>query len=430
MQDASVYVDGVLVGTTPISKHQLPSGPHTVRITKRLYKSHEAKVVISDNRTKVYVPNLVADFATVTLAADKGCEIYVNNSYKGTTLWSGDLPTGTYIFEARKESHRSATLSKTITAEPQIQSYTIPSPKPIYGSLNVITSPAIADVYVDGKLVGRTPLIHNLIIGNHTISVHKEGFDAFQQSVTITEGQRANLNLTLVEAKRQSTISYTTKDNSKVKLKREAFDAKVKSHTYEKGVGTILFEKQITKIGNSAFANCDGLTSITIPNSVTSIGTYAFYSCDGLIFITIPISVTSIGDEAFSRCSSLKSITIPNSVTKIGDKAFWNCDGLISITIPNSVTSIGKYAFAFCDGLIFITIPNSVSLIGDYAFNSCEGLRRVYCKDTIPPMLGGSYVFDKNASSRKIYVPRASVRIYKSASGWSKYASSIDGYDF
>ena len=32
----------------------------------------------------------------------------------------------------------------------------------------------------------------------------------------------------------------------------------------------------VTSIGGSAFYDCSGLTSITIPNSVTSIGDYAF----------------------------------------------------------------------------------------------------------------------------------------------------------
>ena len=38
----------------------------------------------------------------------------------------------------------------------------------------------------------------------------------------------------------------------------------------------------VESIGESAFKDCDYLTSVTIPNSVTSIGNYAFHSCSVL----------------------------------------------------------------------------------------------------------------------------------------------------
>ena len=74
--------------------------------------------------------------------------------------------------------------------------------------------------------------------------------------------------------------------------------------------------------------------SVVIPASVTY---------DGADY-----SVTSIGNSAFSDCSGLTSVTIPNSVTSIGDYTFWACSSLTSITIPNSVTSIGESAFSGC----------------------------------------------------------------------------------
>ena len=73
---------------------------------------------------------------------------------------------------------------------------------------------------------------------------------------------------------------------------------------------------------------------VVIPGSVTYSGT--------------TYSVTSIGERAFYDCDGLSSITIPNSVTSIGEWAFWGCSGLTSITIPNSVTSIGSSAFQDC----------------------------------------------------------------------------------
>ena len=84
-------------------------------------------------------------------------------------------------------------------------------------------------------------------------------------------------------------------------------------------------EYTVRDIEGSAFTNCSGLTSVTIPNSVTSIGEAAFLDCHSLTSVTIPNSVTSIGNSAFSNCRSLTSITIPNSVTSIGHEAFYDC---------------------------------------------------------------------------------------------------------
>ena len=92
------------------------------------------------------------------------------------------------------------------------------------------------------------------------------------------------------------------------------------------------FGMRVTSIGSSAFYNCDGLTSVTIPGSVTSIGSSAFEYCTKLTSVTIPDSVTSIGSSAFRGCSGLTSVTIPDSVTSIGSNAFYDCTGLTSIT--------------------------------------------------------------------------------------------------
>lgn len=46
--------------------------------------------------------------------------------------------------------------------------------------------------------------------------------------------------------------------------------------------GTFIIPDSVTSIGDWAFSDCRGLTSITIPDSMTSIGSFAFEDCNGL----------------------------------------------------------------------------------------------------------------------------------------------------
>ena len=246
-------------------------------------------------------------------------------------------------------------------------------------------------------------------------------------------------------------IYYTTTDGKKMFPNRydvATFGAILISNNYKDGVGVLTFDDDILIIGESAFRDCDRLTSVTIPdnvttigknvfygcnsltnvtigNSLTTIGEYAFYSCDSLTSVNIPDSVTTIGDWAFRGCTSLTSVTIGNSVKTIGGDAFQYCEGLTSVNIPDSVTTIGPYAFSHCYSLTSVNIPDSVTTIRNGAFWYCTSLKYVYCKATTPPALEVSDVFDYNASGRRIIVPIGSGEAYRKATYWSNYADSI-----
>lgn len=114
-------------------------------------------------------------------------------------------------------------------------------------------------------------------------------------------------------------------------------------------------------ISDSAFRDCSGLNSISIPESVISIGRQTFYNCTNLSSITIdkknPIYdsrnncnaiIKSANNELIQGCYTT---VIPDSVTSIGAEAFSNCTRLTDITIPDSVTSIGNFAFSGCENL-------------------------------------------------------------------------------
>ena len=71
--------------------------------------------------------------------------------------------------------------------------------------------------------------------------------------------------------------------------------------------------------------------------------------------MTIPGSVESIGNWAFDNCSGLTSVTIPDSVASIGNYAFVGCENLTSVTI----TANGGNAQNVKEDLITKGVPNS-----------------------------------------------------------------------
>ena len=143
----------------------------------------------------------------------------------------------------------------------------------------------------------------------------------------------------------------------------------------------------VTGISSSAFANCNELTSVSIPNSVIIIEGYPFAACSCLTSIVVdngnPKYDSRDNCNAIIETASNTLIAgcmgsvIPNSVTTIGNMAFLSCSGLTSVSIPNSVTTIGEMAFASCGNLTSVNIGNSVSGIGDWAFVSCSSLTSI-----------------------------------------------------
>ena len=164
-----------------------------------------------------------------------------------------------------------------------------------------------------------------------------------------------------------------------------------------------------------------------ISNKNESNNIIRYTSTDGNVVVPY---VIDFGAPLISNTYTDKGLMVfKSNVTSIGVSAFRGCTSLTGIEIPNSVTSIGDGAFYHCTSLTSIVIPNSVTSIGNYAFSNCSRLTSVYIKATTPPILG-NYVFNSNASGRKIYVPRASLDAYKTANGWSNYSSAIEPYDY
>ena len=190
--NAMLEVDGQLWEVAPdgTAMKFVNFGTYSYRVQAPNYLPETDKVTVDDpNNTKTVNVKLKSDFVEVTLQVDADAEIWVNNVKKGVRTWTGQLGKGSYKIECKMEGHETSMISKEITAEMNGKTITLPAPTPIYGSLNIESTPNFATIYIDGKMVGETPkFVKEILIGRHEIKLLKEGHEDYNKSVEITRG--------------------------------------------------------------------------------------------------------------------------------------------------------------------------------------------------------------------------------------------------
>lgn len=177
--------------------------------------------------------------------------------------------------------------------------------------------------------------------------------------------------------------------------------------------GEVSILNDIENIGEKAFLDCTGITSVNIGPNIKSIGLAAFACCPRLktvywwaencteagngsypIFgeypeteiasmqntaitqVTIGSNVESLPAYAFTKCKSLSSIAIPNSVTAVGN-ALLEFSGITSASTGNGLQTISPYMFNNCSNLQKVKLGSRVSTISDHAFQACTSLERL-----------------------------------------------------
>ena len=176
----------------------------------------------------------------------------------------------------------------------------------------------------------------------------------------------------------------------------------------------------VTSIGYSAFCNCTGLTSVTIPNSVTSIGNYAFtFYINGYGYYKLPIkktiwltntppsgytnaagAINYVANDQYSSLSNVKVYPYLSSIFEVDgvkyvpvspsertcdaiDCSYNSTDSIINISntisfkgVSMTVKDINPYTY-YNNNYIKECKIDCNGNIGEYAFYSCDSIENL-----------------------------------------------------
>ena len=240
-------------------------------------------------------------------------------------------------------------------------------------------------------------------------SILVKGF--YQGRYNYTTGAFLDIVATRIEAAGQpdNEIWYTSTDGKVIEpTDTDAFDVAIVSNTYEDGKGVIRFDGPVSKVGNFAFDEINGLhrlTGVQLPASVTILGPDAFGWCDRLQEIELPEHLSEIGSSAFFNCNLLTSVRIPDSVTRFGDAIFQSCDNLSRIE--------GKFAsadekcllvegelnsFAYAGVAGEYSFPDGICSIGNSALRNCDYSGRVILPEGVLTLKSDAFAYSSICS--------------------------------
>lgn len=138
-------------------------------------------------------------------------------------------------------------------------------------------------------------------------------------------------------------------------------------------------------IAGNAFEGCENLKTTVVDNFVYIGNSYLVGYEDGNLLpseLIIPETASHIGENAFSNCMGLTSVVIPDNVKTIGEDAFYSCTNLTSVTLGNGLApkecSYVDPATASLGAMLGADALNTTD-IGDHAFNFCKKLNHVTC---------------------------------------------------
>lgn len=171
------------------------------------------------------------------------------------------------------------------------------------------------------------------------------------------------------------------------------------------GLLSVDFSK-VVSYGFGCLLECTAITSLTVSNAIGHISTL-FGALDrldydtpsGLNALTVAyVAGSTQSGGAFSNFKNLESVTIGEGITRVEDEWFSDCYNLDTVSFPSTLLTIGKSAFFADNALTSVTIPVATTTIEANAFFRC-GLTSITLNTGVTTIGGWAFAMNPFTSA-------------------------------
>lgn len=198
---ATVHLDapvGRPLGVTPLPGVRLRQGSHVLYFS--LQGHEDSRLYIEVNRDGQVFSTELMQMAILELVPagedGAGANVVVDGETLGTLPFRGALTPGRHMVQIKSE--RNALFTQWIELQPgevKTLTPTLELQAARQGSILVSSDTPGADVFVDGKAQGQTPIVvQNVSEGKHTVEVRARRKAPYRRDIFIAHGERVSVN--------------------------------------------------------------------------------------------------------------------------------------------------------------------------------------------------------------------------------------------
>lgn len=199
---ARAYLDGTDMGPVPVDIKDVKAGDHIVQVKAPGMQTGEKTVKVAAGSSQIVKFDLNADtpadhgtLKVVSMVPE--AQVFIDGAAVGKVPQEKKLAAGEHPVVVRLEGYKQ--FEQKVRVEPG-QTVTVQATLKPVGRLRILSTPASAEVIINGLPAGKTPLDQEVEVGETVVRIEMPGFQPFEQTLTIEGGKTQTLSRELAVA--------------------------------------------------------------------------------------------------------------------------------------------------------------------------------------------------------------------------------------